>query len=354
MAARLRLVCAVGAGLLTFARSPSARAEDLTGAAGSVEAKRLFSQGSALYLAGQYEKALETLQQSHTLVPSPNSELVIARCLRELGRPIEAKEMFESAEAEARRRAADGAAKYAQTAESAAAEGAAVRASLGTLRIRVEGPDPTTKVAVDGAPADIPPGGEVVVWHSPGEAAVSMRSASGLEQRQVVTVRAGAEVTIGFGRQDPPPAEPGPPIAAPPAAPPLESSPRPVDRATDAHATHAAWAFPAAVVSGGVTLAGAGLATGFGISANAEYHKVQTTCVTKGGCGPGDRSLANAGKAYQVVEYVSLGVASVAAAATATFAVIAITHPSRPKTTSQTQWRLLVGATTLGVGCDFP
>ena len=113
---------------------PRALAQDSSSATAVAKAKKLFAQGSALYLAGQYGQALELLTNSYNLVPSPNSELVIARCLRDLGRLVEAQASFASAEQEARRRAGQGAPKYAQTADSAAVEGAAVRSSLGTVQ----------------------------------------------------------------------------------------------------------------------------------------------------------------------------------------------------------------------------
>ncbi len=145
------------------------------------EAKKLFSDGSSLYLAGRYAEALQALKESYKLVASPNSQLVMARALRDLGRVVEAQEAFAAAEVEARRRAAEGSPKYEQTADSAASEGAAVRSGLGTIRIRVEGVEPGTKLVVDGTPTPLPDEGILVVWHTPGDVSVSVRSASGLE-----------------------------------------------------------------------------------------------------------------------------------------------------------------------------
>src|SRR5215475_5968624 len=99
------------------------------------EARRLFSQGSSEYVAHRYADALEHLRASYKLVPSPNSGLLIARCLRELGRPVEAVAAYDAAATEARRDS-----KYEKTAEAATQEGAALRATLGTVRVRVAHP----------------------------------------------------------------------------------------------------------------------------------------------------------------------------------------------------------------------
>ena len=351
--AGLRLAWVVSAGsLATLAVHRDARAEG-PARDPSVEAKRLFAEGSALYLAGQYEGALAALERSHQLLASPNSELVMARCLRELGRLVEAREAFESAELEAHRRAIEGAPRYAQTADSAASEGAAVRASLGTIRVRIEGVDSSAKLTIDAVPTEVA-AGEIVVWHVPGQVAVSMRSSSGLEQRQVVTVRAGVEVAIGFGAPKGASAEPTSLAQPDPRAQPLVESPRrPPDRAGDRAPGKPApaWAFPALVVSGGVTLVGAAIFAGFGIAANDEFRKLQRFCAQ--GCSPADKPKANAGKTDQLVANIALGATSVAAAATGTFAVIALSHPgSRPN--SQVRWHLLVGATALDMRCEFP
>ena len=84
------------------------------------EAKRLFAQGSTAFLAKRYTEALESLRVSYRLVASPNSGLLIARCLRELNRPVEAVTMYDSVALDARRHAAEGDTKYAQTADVAA------------------------------------------------------------------------------------------------------------------------------------------------------------------------------------------------------------------------------------------
>jgi hypothetical protein len=321
------------------------------------QAKALLKQGSTLFLQGKYAEALEALDKSYELVPSPNSALIIARCLQALGRLVDSQAMFASAEVEAKRRVAEGAPKYAPTAQAAATEGAAVRAQLGTLRIRIEGPSRDTTLAIDNQAAAIPAEGDLVAWHAPGEVTVTLRAASGLEEKQLVTVRAGAEVTVGFTHPEPPgPAtsaptpetanQPAPAAAAPP-TPPL-AEPRADIR------DGAAWARPAAIASGVVTVVGAGMFTAFGLAEHSTWQDLFNRCGSKHACGPAEESRAQTAKSEQLVANVSLVVGSAAGLATIAFAVIALTNPPVVAGARRPRAHLLVGATTAGFEAEFP
>jgi hypothetical protein len=347
----LKVLWVACAGFLTnVAVAPGAVAQNSTTASAAVEAKRLFAEGSALYLSARYEAALEALRSSYELVPSPNSQLVIARCLRELGRLVEAQEAFGAAEAEARRRAAEGTVKYKQTTESAAVEGAAVRSALGTIHVRVEGVAADTKLEVDGASTELPADGDLIVWHVPGEVAVSLHSGSGMEQKQTVTVRAGAEVTMGFGRPEPAPPEREstvPARASLPVSPPMAVAEHPQANAPQGPS----WASPAAITSGALTAVGAGMFIGFGLASEAAFNNLKTRCGNH--CGPADRPDARRGQTDQLIANVSLVAGSLAAAATATFVIIAASSPAPAKTMGPTGWHVVVGATSLEVAAEF-
>jgi hypothetical protein len=318
-----------------------------------VEARRLFAKGSALYLGGKYADALEVLKASRDLVPSPNSELVIARCLRELGRFVEAQEMFASAEVEARQRAAEGAQKYEKTANSASTEGATVRAMLGTLRIRVEGVQPNTRLEIDGLPASIPAEGDVVVWHTPGDVAVSVRTPTGAEQKQVATLRAGAEITMSFAPPQPPvarePISPVIPIEPPPLAPRPAEGPAPGTRDSPA----GSWATAPALTSAALALGGTGVFIGFHLDANSAYRQLFNSCGKTGSCGPADRSKADSGKTSQLVANVGLIAGSVAAAAALTFTILAVSSPSSKAAHPSGGLRLVVRGSSIQLGTDF-
>jgi tetratricopeptide (TPR) repeat protein len=53
-------------------------------------AQKMFEAGDALYESARYEDAVEAFKQSHALIDSPNSRLMLARSLREVGKSQEA------------------------------------------------------------------------------------------------------------------------------------------------------------------------------------------------------------------------------------------------------------------------
>ncbi|MDP9151779.1 MAG: hypothetical protein M3O36_17790, partial [Myxococcota bacterium] len=117
----------------------------------------------------------------------------------------------------------------------------------------------------------------------------------------------------------------------------------------------AAWAMPAAVGAGGLTLAGAGMFTGFSIAARQTFNDLKRQC-TASGCPSADPSAvakADTGKAQQTIAYVSLVVGAVSAVAAGTFAVVALSHPAPVATSRSGQWHLLVGAMTMDLVVEF-
>jgi hypothetical protein len=308
----------------------SASADPAPDDAKVTQAKQFFSRGSELFVARRYSDALDALQASYKLAPSPNSGLLIARCLRALGKPVEAMDMFTTVETEARRRVAGGEAKYGRTATSAAVEGAEVRAGLGSLRIRVDPPIADITLVVDGTTWQVDPSGMAVIWHVPGEAHVSLQRLGSSEQKQVVTVPAGGEVQAEFG--GPVPVDLNAPVIAsvPPGSHPgvLPVLPPPPESVRSG----APWAKPASIIAGVVTAAGIGVFAGFGLASHNEYNEVAGKCGadTPRACNTEQQGEAQTGKTDQLIANIGLGVGSVAAAATLTFVVIALTSSSVP------------------------
>lgn len=268
------------------------------------DARWEFAEGSAHYQAKRWNEALAAFERSHRLVESPNTELMIARCLRELGRKAEAAMRFEHATEEARRRVQRGETKYARTAEAAAAEGAVLRAQVGTVKIHVAHAA-TASVTVDGEPVPLSPEGDAIVLHDPGTVSVVVRDERGGQQSQTASVLAGAEVKFDFAAES---AAPPPPVRPPP--PPAPKTP---------------WTIPAAWAAGGLTLAGLGVFTIFGLDSQATYDDLVERCGSVG-CGPADRLDAEDGKRSQTIANVGLGIAIGAAVATAVFVVLSLAN----------------------------
>jgi hypothetical protein len=97
-------------------------------------AQKTFEAGDDLYEHGRYNEALTAFRASQTLVASPNSRLMIARCLREAGRRAEAFVEFDATERDAQ--ASGG--RYAETAASAAAERDALKTSIAFVIVEAD------------------------------------------------------------------------------------------------------------------------------------------------------------------------------------------------------------------------
>ncbi len=99
-------------------------------------AQQRYLRALQLYDAREYTRALEELRGSYQLRASPNSRLLIARCLRELGRIPEAVTEFETTLHEAREHGSTDA-RYLDTERAAAAEMGELEPRIGRLRLTI-------------------------------------------------------------------------------------------------------------------------------------------------------------------------------------------------------------------------
>lgn len=282
------------------------------------EARASLKEGTAKLYAGNPAEALVLLVRSYALFPSPNTELLLGRAQRELGRRVEAVASLEHAAAEASRRAAKGEAKYAPTATAARDEALALRAKLGVIELHLADPRGAS-VVVDGKPVTFASAADVVLLHEPGRAEISVQS-GGAEQRQIVTVLAGSTLRLEFGGGASRPAAVAPMPAA--RAPADMGPPPPAGAATP-------WTTPAAWTAAAVTAAGLGTFAFFGLRSASTYDDLAERCGPT--CGAADRAEADRGERDQTIANVGLAVAAAAAVSLVLFVVLA---PSRGGGTS--------------------
>jgi hypothetical protein len=303
--------------------SPAAAAPQPSGAPeqrDGADAKTLFSRGAELFAQKRFAEALDVLEQSYRLLPSPNTNLLIARCLRDLGRLVEALEHFQATETEARARVAAGESKkFRDTAEAAATEGSEVREKLGTIHIRVTHPPAASVVEVDGKPTALPADGALDVLHATGQTVIVVRPPSGAPQMRTVQVVAGGEssVSLEFSAAAPPPDSSL-----------VKDTGNEAGMVKDIEAPppKRAWTAPAALVSGGIGLLGFGFFAGFGAHSQAIYGRLKSTCAPR--CG--DRSdEIDQGAREQTIANASLVVGIAGAAATAVFTVLTLSASPR-------------------------
>lgn len=285
----------------------------------AVDAARVdFAEGQGHFRSKRWSDALKSFERSYAQVSSPNAQLMIGRCLRELGRAPEAAAAFKEAETEARRRVRAGENKYADTAEAAATEGSAVRAGLGTVKIHVAR-SAGASLMVDKKSVALSKDGDATILHEPGAMQVLVRGADGAEQRQTATVVAGNTSEMEFVVAE---SKSAPPLATKPIP-----SPRPAEtKPEDERGRFPAWFWPAILASGGVTLAGGGVGLGFGIVSDGQFKDLRDDCGT-GGCADNARNRARAdtGVRNQTIANVGFGVGIVGVVATGVILFLGLT-----------------------------
>lgn len=323
--------CGIAAALGLAAPAAAAEPDDPA----AVEAARSdFADGQSQFRSKKWADALKSFERSYDKVPSPNAQLMIARCLRELGRGPDAALAFKEAEAEARKRVKQGESKYSDTAEAAFAEGSQVRAGLGTVKVHVtRGPGaqlPT--MLVDKKAVAISPGGDATILHDPGAVQVTVRGADGAEQRQTATVSAGSTAELEFTVTDGKTTS-GPPAATKPVPPPTEGTSTFSQRvhAQDAEGRHfPSWFWPASIAAGGVTVVAGAMGLGFGASSKSQFEALRDECGPTHCVSDSQRQRADDGARTQTIANVSFGVAIAGAIATAVVLYLGLTSDKRP------------------------
>jgi hypothetical protein len=249
------------------------------------EAGSSFKRGAEAFHAGQLDVALAAFQRSLDVVSSPNSRLMLARTLIKLGRPAEAYAQFERTLIDAEQ-AAKVDEKYASAADAARAELAELRQQVGLLSVQVSGASTNDSLNVGGreiARADW----ARPVAVAPGNTRVVLRTANGEVVREV-DVAAGGAVTVSVS----PAPLPDSHVFQP-------ASDLPVSRESSRART-------IGFIAGGIGIAGFISFAVFGQLNNAKYDKLQGECPNKR-CQPYLESERDAGKTYQVIANVSLG-----------------------------------------------
>lgn len=269
---------------------------------------KLYLHGRTLLSQGKLDEALSELEASVELMPSPNTELLVAHALRQLGRKADAMQHYEHVIADAAARVRQGEKRYQPTLEEAGRWSASLRAELGQLVIVVRAAAQDVRVLVDGAEVK----GErdegarllrVRRWHDPGKAEVTVRAGEGAELVRTVPVEAGQTADLELeaprpsaagqpGGTDEPALEQGDEAGGELPMPPLAS-----------------W------IAAGVGVVGFAFFAGFGAS-SASRASTLDECAPR--CTAALREDADTGKTYQTVANVSVVIGAVGLAAAGT------------------------------------
>jgi hypothetical protein len=326
---------------------PAAMAADRETEATSVSekdrenARSEFAEGNTAFQKKQWGDALKAFERSYSIVSSPNTELMIARCLRELGRRADAANRYANAAQEAKQRVTKGEAKYKPTADAATTEGNALRGELGTIKVKVVRPSgASATVTANGSPITLSKEGEAQVLHETGAVSVIVTDGSGVEQKRTITVSKGATTDLEFSVRAPKSENPTPPT------PPTDPDPPPTNPDNNNNGafgevkvhtgSEATWAKPAAIVTGSLTVAALGLFIGFGLSSQSQFDELYAKCGRPPRCTEEDRASADSGAQAQTIANVGLVAAGVLAVTTIVLVLIArkAATDSKPATTT--------------------
>ena len=297
---RVELLFFVLAATLTAA-CPLAVAEqvDAASAAQKRAAQKMFEAADGLYESGRYAEAAKAFRASHGIVASPNSRLMLARSLRELGKLGEAYDELVGAAREA-----EASGRYPEAQRAAEAELAALKPRLAFVTVQLPAGTPAAQeLRVSGREVPTASIGSPIAV-TPGRTTILVRLEDGSVREQTLILETGQEAVVDFEAkpEEPPPAVPAPSPANKPAPPPVQPKETGPGLRT------------AAYIVGGVGVLGAVGFTVFGLLDRATYHDLEDNC--PGGQCPLDRqSNIDAGERYQLLANVSLGVAVVGVAA---------------------------------------
>ncbi|MBW2459156.1 MAG: hypothetical protein JRI68_31955 [Deltaproteobacteria bacterium] len=289
------------------------------------DARKAFVEARKAYDERRFQDALGGFRSSYHIVASPNTRVMIAHTLRELGRNADAHREFELAieEAEA---AAKADAKYAESASKARAKQEALRPKVGLLEVTVHGVDDDAVLRIAGNEIERARWGKPVAVE-PGQVTITLTT-GGDSLVQDVKALAGktTPVTLGEG----PPSEEG------------EGS----DEAPSDGTTQRTFAYVAAGIGAAAFLT-AGV---FGTLAQVTYNDLEDDCGVRP-CGD-RRDDITQGQTYKTVTNVMVVVGAVAMT---TGVVLYFTSPGGPfdDTATVPSWSVALGPGSLTVGGTF-
>ena len=269
------------------------------------QAQSRFLKGRDLYAARKYDSAVIELTASLDIVASPNTRLVLARCLRDMGRSVAAYVEFGRVSVEAKELVRDDA-RYEKADVAAADERAQLLPKLGFVEVSVTHSAPDTVLKV---------GGETVRrggWDEPlpvmpGDSVVRIETEGHEPMVQAVTVAAGEHkaLTLDANADGPENAKAG-----------TASEMQIITRTESASPLRAV-----AFASAGVAVAGLGTFAVLGVLANRTYSTLEDACGAQR-CPPGHEGDISRGRTEQTVANVGLVVFGVAAVTSVTLFVI--------------------------------
>lgn len=175
-------------------------------------AVELYVQGRDLLSAGKPADALPLLERSLSLLPSPNTELLIAHANRDLGKRAKAMDFYERAQASADAGIARGETRYTETSAEARRSKDDLASKVGTVVVSAPARGRFTVYRSAADPVALSGPGQVRV--DPGEIRVTFTpDGQSAAQERSVSVVGGQVATVSFEVTEGNTSTPGTPVA---------------------------------------------------------------------------------------------------------------------------------------------
>ncbi len=221
-------------------------------------ATKAYKDGRTSFDERRFVDALQSFRESYGVVSSPNTHLMIAHTLRELGRNAEAYDTF-GAVAEQALEAAKSDPRYEASAELALKEQSLLRDKIGLVTLEIVAPAASAKLSVEGRVIDRSRWQKPIAV-DPGQATFLLTTEGDPVVREL-EVTAGGEHRLRIDAKAPPPSPPPPP-------------PPPGDDTIDWLST---WRIVAYGVAGAGVLSFA-VAGGLGGAALSKHNELEDAC----------------------------------------------------------------------------
>ncbi len=272
------------------------------------QAQARFARAKELYEANEYEQAMEEFKASRAIVASPNTRLYQARCLRELGRLLEAYAIYGRTMIDAME-LAKMEARYGRTAEAARTEREELEARLSFVKLNVHNASPGTKLVVNGEEIRRTAWSEPVVA-LPGKVQVELATEGQPTQSRLLELQPGEtqEITLSVESQ---------PQATHATEPEPATSPAKSVQERQPAASLAPYAYTAAAVG----VVGFGAFGAFGVSSKQKYDELNDACVS-GACPSDQAQTLDDGKKEQLWANIGLAVGVVGSVAAVTLFIL--------------------------------
>ena len=274
----------------------------------SLAAQKAFEAADAEYDARHFAEALAGYRASYDVVKSPNTRLMIARSLRELGRLGEAYAEAKAALAEAEAVSAR-LPRYAETARAARANLKALATKVGFVKLDLDKSSAEGLVAKVGDRSFDSSALDEPIAVAPGKTTILVTAAGQKKYRREVTVEPGATQTVNVEFEAP------------------EQAAKPAENTVGRDTSMRTWAY----VAGGAGAAGLLTFGVFGLMSNSSYSSLEEDC-PNGRCPPGRNDEIDAGRRYQAVANVGLGVGLVGVTAGTMLFVLSSKEPEQTQT----------------------